>query len=288
MAKGNDGNYLQHCIEVEAAVRLAEMDTAGRLLIALTHGMKPFEPLEEQKTGTCRELLLRKLAASRQPSQAGEPAVVKAYRETGASDTRYPNSAELLRAVIGAENLSGGITEICSKKHKYLSEAWFKTNVKTTCASWREETSPDGILACPEDLQSPWLFSMDPMTYSEHGDKEENLNRSDIGFLSCVLSRYFESGYPGIVALFVYGVGTDNNDRQRLFWKFVKELKKRLADNISGRLKLAASYFSLAHRGGNRNLAGLIHSSQIDLSSKLKSACIDLGIAPGRNLAARL
>lgn len=49
MAKGNDGNYLQHCIEVEAAVRLAGMDTAGRLHIALTHGMRPFEPFEKKK-----------------------------------------------------------------------------------------------------------------------------------------------------------------------------------------------------------------------------------------------
>ena len=68
----------------------------------------------------------------------------------------------------------------------------------------------------------------------------------------------------------------------------MKKLKKRLADNLSGRPQLAASYFSLPHIGGNRNLAGLIHSSQIDLSSRLKSACIDPGIAPGRNLAARL
>jgi len=52
MAKGNDGNYLQHCIEVEAAVRLAEMDAAGRLHIALTHGMRPFEPFERYIKGT--------------------------------------------------------------------------------------------------------------------------------------------------------------------------------------------------------------------------------------------
>ena len=270
-------------------MRLAEMDTAGRLHIALTHGMRPFEPFEKRKAdSTYHELLLRKLADANNKPQVEEPAVVKAYRETGASKTRYPNSAELLGALIGTQHLSGGITEICSRKHNSLSSVWLNTNVKTACASWRKEIHTEGVLACPEDLQIPWLFSMDPMTYSEHGDKEENLNRSDIDFLSCALSRYLKSGYPGIVALFVYGVGTDNNDRQRLFWKFVKELKKRLANNISGRLKLAASYFSLPHRGGNRNLAGLIHSSQIDLSSKLKSACIDLGIAPGRNLAARL
>ena len=289
MAKGNDGNYLQHCIEVEAAVHLAEMGAEGRLHMALTHGMAPFEPFDIRKAGSAyHDLLLKKLANTKKPPQADEPTVVKAYRKTEASDTRYPNSAELLRAVIGTEYLSGGITEICSKKHKYLSAAWLNTNVKAVCASWREEIHPDGILACPEDLQTPWLFTMDPMTYSERGYKDENLNRSDIDILSYALSRYFRSGYPGIVALFVFGVGKDNNDRQHLYWKFVKDLKKRVADSLSVRFELAASYFSLPHRGGNRNLAGLIHSSQIDLSSKLKSACIELGIAPGRNLASRL
>ncbi|MCY4362727.1 MAG: hypothetical protein OXE42_11170 [Gammaproteobacteria bacterium] len=207
MAKGNDGNYLQHCIEVEAAVRLAEMDAAGRLHIALTHGMRPFEPFEEQKTGTCRELLLRKLADANNKPQVEDPAVVKAYRETGASKTCYPNSAELLRAAIGAENLSGGITEICSKKHKCLSEAWLNTNVKTARASWRKEIHSEGILACPDDLQTLWLFSMDPMTYSERCNKKKNLKRSDIDILPLALCRYFRSGYPGIAALFVYGVG---------------------------------------------------------------------------------
>ena len=287
MAKGNDGNYLQHCIEVEAAVRLAEMDAAGRLHIALTHGMKPFESFEERKPSTRDGLLLKKLEDSKKQPQAGEPAVVEAYRKTRASDTRYPNSAELLRVIIGTENLSGGITEICSKKHKYLSEAWLNTNVETTCTSWREEINPDGILACPEDLQSPWLFCMDPMTYSERSCKDENLNRLDIDILSCALSRYFRSGYPGVAALFVYNVGKNNN-RQDQYKKFVKCLKKRVTGNLSVRVKLKDSYFSLPHKGGNRNLAGLLHSSEIDLSSNLKSACIEIGIAPGRHSAPRL
>lgn len=281
MAKGNDGNYLQHCIEVEAGVRLAEMDAGGRLHIALTHGMNPFESFDKRKPSTRDGLLLKKLEDSKKEPQAGEPAVVTAYRKTSASDKRYPNSAELLKAVIGTENLSGGITEICSKKYKCLSAAWFDSNIETACASWREEISPDGILACPEQLQSPWLFSMDPMTYSDskRGYKDENLNRSDIEILSCALSRYFSSGNPGVAALFVYGVGKNNN-RQDQYKKFVKDLKKRVTDNLSVPVKLADSYFSLPHRCGNRNLAGLIHSSEIDLSSKLKSACIEIGIAP--------
>ena len=35
MAKGNDGNYLQHCVEVESAMRLVQMCAEGRLHIAL-------------------------------------------------------------------------------------------------------------------------------------------------------------------------------------------------------------------------------------------------------------
>ena len=155
MAKGNDGNYLQHCIEVEAAVRLAETDAAGRLHIALTHGMMPFEPFEKRKPSARDGLLLKKLEDAKNLSQANEPAVVKAYHKTKASDARYPNSAELLRVMIGTENLSGGITEICSKKYKCLSDVWLNTNVKTACASWRKEIHPGGILACPEQLQSP-------------------------------------------------------------------------------------------------------------------------------------
>ena len=127
----------------------------------------------------------------------------------------------------------------------------------------------------------PLLFSMDPMTYSDskRGYKDENLNRSDLEILSCALSRYFSSGNPGVVALFVYGVGKNNN-RQDQYKKFVKDLKKRVTDNLSVHVKLADSYFSLPHKGGNRNLAGLIHSSEFDLSSNLKSACIEIGIAP--------
>ena len=257
------------------------MDTAGKLHIALTHGMRPFEPFDKRGMGTRHELLLRRLAEADNKPQAEEPAVVKAYRETGASKTRYPNSAELLRAIIGTENLSGGITEMCSRKHKSLFSAWINTNVKTACASWREEMCTDGILACPEDLQSPWLFSMDPMTYNEEGYMDDDkFYRADIGILSCALSRYFRSGRPGVAALFVYNIGVQKNNAQCQFANFIKELKewvkKRVSDDLAVSTELATSCFSLQHTKRKRNLAGLIHSPQIDLSSELKSACIDL------------
>jgi len=55
MAKGNDGNYLQHCIEVEAAARLAQADPDGRLHAKLTLGSK----FENTKLGKDRRRIKR-------------------------------------------------------------------------------------------------------------------------------------------------------------------------------------------------------------------------------------
>ena len=271
MAKGNDGNYLQHSIETEAAVRLAQMDAEGRLHIALTHGMAPFEPFETTKSELACKLLKEALKESGEPrrEECEERPVVTAYRKTGASEKHYPNSAELLRAVIGTDKLSGGITEICPKKHKKLADAWCCSSVNPVCSSWREQAGPGGALSCPDDLQTPWLFTMDPMTYSEKGDADDNkLHRCDIDLLSDALRQYVGSGKPGIAALFVYGVGVQGNNAQCQFWKFV--------DDLAGRFDVDTCSYWLPHRGGNLNLAGLLYSG-IELSSSFKSAKLNVG-----------
>ena len=258
MAKGNDGNFLQHCIEVEAALRLAQMDAHGRLHIALTHGMAPFEPFEQSNSGQCRELLKNKLNDSKKLPQCGEPMIVKAYRTTKASEERYPNSAKLLRAVIGTDKLSGGITEVDCEKHKQLADAWSRSSVKPVCSSWRKQICSGGVLSCPDNLQTPWLFTMDPMTYREEGDGDSNkLHRCDINRLSNALRRYVASGEPGIAALFVYGVGVQKDNPQHQFWKFM--------DDLAECIGVGTCSYWLPHRGGNRNLAGLLYSG-IDLS----------------------
>ena len=266
MAKGNDGNYLQHCIEVEAATRLAQMDIEGRLHVALTHGMEPFERFEKSKPNQQRELLQKALDASKAPPQFDEPAIVAAYRKTKASKEHYPNSAELSRIVVGIDKMSGGITEIKSEKHQSLEVAWSDSNVKPSCSSWRKEVHPGGVLACPGDLQRPWLFSMDPMTYRENSNEDDDkLHRCDIDSLSIALNQYVRSGQPGIAALFVYNV---NHKVQTQFWQFVDDLAKRIsADTYS---------YWLTHRRGSRNLAGLFYSG-IVLSSGFTPACLNTG-----------
>ncbi len=132
MAKGNDGNYLQHCVEVEAALRLTQAAPGKGLHIALTHGMKPFEYLDKPKNAY--RLLYHALCEAAREPKCNEREIVKAYRKSWErikccrpnivnlfeelkTNECYPNSAELFRAVIGKDRLSGGITERCSTKH---------------------------------------------------------------------------------------------------------------------------------------------------------------------------
>ena len=251
MAKGNDGNYLQHCIETATAMQLAATDATGRLHVALTHGMAPFEPCEERRSGQARKLFLRALNDSYRPLQADEEPIVSAYRATGASLGRYPNSAELLRCIIGAERLSGGITEVDPEKCKQLAEAWSGFRIVPANSSWRLQVGASGALACPASLEEPWLFTMDPMTYCEDGYADDNnLYRADLDRLSAVLKSFVASGKPGLAALFVYAV---KPNARSLFWQFVDDLGSRAGANV-------VSYW-LTHQGGNRNLAGLLCSS---------------------------
>ena len=266
MAKGNDGNYLQHSVEIAAAVRLTETDPEGRLHIALTHGMSPWEPFEESKSRPAYRLLEGALYAAALAPKSDEAAIVTTYRKTNASEEHYPNSAELLRATLGTEKLSGGITEVDCAKYKQLAAAWSGSLVVPVHSSWRTQVGQGGELECPDNLQIPWLFTMDPMTYSEKVvEDDDKLYRSDFDLLASVLTRYVQSGKPGIVALFVYAV---RQSEQCLFWKFVDDLAKHIG--VSTR-----SYW-LPHRGGNHNLAGLL-SSGIELSSDFKPSGLNEG-----------
>ena len=251
MAKGNDGNYLQHCVEVEAAVLLSQTDPNRRLHIALTHGMAPFEKIENPNVQ--KKLLCNALAEAAGEPKCDEREIVKAYRKSEASPKHYPNSAELLRAAIGTNRLSGGITECNKAKHEGLAKAWNNSKVKVFCSSWREQLEPGGVLSCPKSLDVPWLFSMDPMTYTKNGDKRENLNGSDLNLLSRALERYVRSGQPGIACVFVFGLGRQRENRQCQFWAFMDKLAKE-------RLNVPTLSYWVAHNGGNLNLAGLLFS----------------------------
>jgi hypothetical protein len=84
MAKGNDGNYLQHSIEVALAWQLVSRASGNGLHIALTHGMAPYEPTGSVPNGQAKALLVGALAHSRERRIDGEAPIISAYRATEA------------------------------------------------------------------------------------------------------------------------------------------------------------------------------------------------------------
>ncbi len=257
MAKGNDGNYLQHCIEVEAAARLAKADPDGRLHIALTHGMAPFESLDKISDSIQKDLLYRALKDADGKPQSNEPLIVRAYRDAEASREHYPNTAELLRVVVGAEKLSGGITEVDSKKYATLAKAWSNSEVDVECSSWRSQLMKDGILNCPVNLDKPWIFSMDPMSYREEcGEDDDYIYLSDLENLQPFLKDYSNSEQPGAACFFVYNVDSQGSEKQEQFWSFIDEIAKFLDAQKSS--------FWIPHnnRETKSNLAGILWKNQ--------------------------
>jgi hypothetical protein len=206
VAKGNDGNYLQHSVEVAIALYLTKQSKQGALHIALTHGMAPFESFEAPRKGQSRGLLCKAIGAAQCFPTCGESPIVAAYRATNASRELYPNTGELLAHTVGRGRLSGGITEVDVQKNARLVEKWSGSGVTPVNSSWRQEIRPGGVLSCPATLRSPWLFAADPMTFREVGHADDDkLYREDLSRVSTVLKGFIASGEPGAAALFVYG-----------------------------------------------------------------------------------
>lgn len=253
MAKGNDGNYLQHSVEIALAWHLVTRTAGNGLHVALCHGMAPYEPCGPIPAGQTRTLLMEALERARKPRTDGELPIISAYRTTKASLERYPNTGELLAAIVGRDRLTGGITEVSEEKHAALRDAWAESSVTPVVGSWRGQVKVGGVLNCPASLESPWMFSADPMTYHDDGDFDnEQLYRADGDRLSDLLKRFIESGQPGAAALFVYAVRPDIRPK---FWRFTDELAEQVgATNIS---------CWLTHQGGNRNLAAILCSPSL-------------------------
>jgi hypothetical protein len=212
--------------------------------------MAPYEPCGSLPGGQMRALLEEALQCARRNRFDGEPPIISAYRACNASFDHYPNTAELLAAVIGRDRLKGGITESTPEKCTAIEAVWRQSHVTISSNSWRAEAQPGGVLDCPDGLNSPWLWSSDPMTYHEDGDADDDqFYRADLARLESVLTRFVASGQPGAASLFVYAVRPETRPK---FWSF--------ADELSGRIGATLITAWVTHQGGNRNLAAVLCS----------------------------
>jgi hypothetical protein len=249
MARGNNGNYLQHSVELAAARRLMSQD--GHLHLALCHGMSPYEPCDPPRRGQARRLLREALAQAEQSPRPGEAAIIGACRALSATLARYPNTGELVASITDRRRLSGGIAETDSAKHAALTAAWVGSRVVPVNASWRALVL-DGALSCPASLDVPWLFSMDPMTYHRGEARDDNgLYAADGELIATALSRYASADAPGIATIFVYGI-REQGPLLSLFWRFAEQLSERV------RMTLHSCW--VPHHGGNLNLGAVLQS----------------------------
>jgi hypothetical protein len=169
--------------------------------------------------------------------------------------------------IIGHE-VSGTIAEVEPHKYELLKQAWKGSRVIPVNSSWRPVVGSSQPLACPPALGTPWLVTLDPMTYCEEGEVDDaNLYRADLERLTSLLMPYLNSGKPGMAAMFVYAI---KPDARAQFWKFV--------DDVGDALNVRLLCCWMTHRGGSRNLAGLV-SIGFDHSA----AELPVGVIPGRD-----
>ena len=161
---------------------------------------------------------------------------------------------------LAREALGSLVEQLCSAQARIKQ-------LEATLMAWHREIKAGGILSRPDELRTPWLFTMDPMTYSEEFGSEDSdkLHKRDMGLLSDALIRYIGSGKPGIAAFFVYAVWPPLRPK---FWKFMDELAECVGAE-------SQSYW-LIHQGGNRNLAGLIFSDT-EILDGFSPPCLDVG-----------
>jgi hypothetical protein len=210
LAKGNDGNLLQHGVECAVAAHLV---AEGRPLhLVSTHAMAPYELFEHPRHGAQR--IDQALQMAQEPQGHNETPLIPAYRATEADENHYPNSAELIAAVaargegllVGRSRLTGTLVEWDPAKFLLLQQQWHEGGVELIHDSWRVALR-HGRLACSGSIDRPWLFSMDPMTFVSAGDKDDDrLHEADICRLLATFEGYLRSGQRGAILIFCYSL----------------------------------------------------------------------------------
>jgi hypothetical protein len=257
MAKGNDGNLLQHWVEADLAARLHSFEKEEPLHIAVTHGMAPYEPFEQRKPGSSGfKKLDAWMAAARSARQShAAPVVAEAYRACDASADHYPNSAEVLAAVVGRTRLRGSVTERDDDKFAALAARWQDSSVRVIHGSWRQHLEQH---SCPEGLAYPWLFSMDPMTLvcdqaNVPPPDDANLRPSDLALLEPVLLSYFKSHRLGAASIFCFSLQKKPGFNR---YEFFKSEVARLAERLQCQYGFCEMPLSNPHVGAILSMMG--------------------------------
>ncbi len=216
MAKGNDGNLLQHGIELAAVTAIANRS----LRLTCTHSMAPREPCPEPRR---HRRLLHWL-----DSELDFPSVAAAYRQTEASLLSYPNTAELIASRLGDDNICGDLFEVCVNKVGLLRTRWADTGLQVQGNSWRQGLASVAI----PSAESSWLFTMDPMTFLPNGEEsidDDRLRPSDVSLLIEYFHKAAVFGTKWVISIFCFELRSGPVDQYNQFLDEMRRMSNSLA-----------------------------------------------------------
>lgn len=232
MAKGNDGNLMQHAVECDVIRHLADDQSTGELYLVTTHSMGPFEKLSDagrpfsKKLTTWLDVASGKTLRFRSVDDDSLPAVVAAYRATHTSYLHYPNTATLATAMLGEERLTGWLSEKSVDTFDLLASACAGKRLIPLLGNWRDHL-PRYKQAVPA---SPWMVSLDPFTYQPlgggMGSDSPDFHDADFTLLEEIVTAYLKSNKPGAFCLFVYSLASEHEGLlETRFSDFCEELQ---------------------------------------------------------------
>jgi hypothetical protein len=204
VARGNEGNLLQHAVEVALADKLLA-GGARELHLVCTHSMAPFEPLvDDASLGSSARLRgrLRQAAASG-PSDDHTP-LVRAYRDLGATSERYPNTAALVEWVAQrhARGLRGTLLDIEPAVTSALTSRFPSLAVVT--GDWRQHL--DKLAPIDRAKGTAWLVT-DPYKFVRGRRQSLGvIDQGDLTTLATIVHAHANTKRAGCLALFVYGM----------------------------------------------------------------------------------
>ncbi|MHA1794974.1 MAG: hypothetical protein ACTSUK_02595 [Promethearchaeota archaeon] len=229
MAKGNDGNLLQHTIETELAKLLSDNGNK-KIQIVLTHGMAPYEEIKGRKFGKTFLATALKKSQEKPDENSNDylPVVFKAYAKCHASKNHYPNSLELIAKIIGEDNVKCDIFEIESWKIGCLECYWKDNdNIVIHSCSWRQDIGNIDIVG--KDV--PCLISMDPYQYKNSCRKRDDggLYKSDSCLIKCILKKLANKKVDGALSIFSYSM--KKNEMENFFYA-MSEIRNQNDENF--------------------------------------------------------
>jgi hypothetical protein len=219
MAKGNDGNLLQHTCELAAMRAIIHAVGVKRFHLYCTHAMAPSEVCETVPNPAGREQLTRALNLAAAQSKAlptgtklKTSPLIDVLSRLNASTASYPNTARILSSE--AERLGVALSAVLvdtdADVETALRASFATPPIRVFRGDWRKP------IARFRSYDAPWLFTMDPDTFSTRRTPS-GIDARDLRLVAEHIDRDL-AAHLGVVTVFGYAMVQATREA---FWEAV-------------------------------------------------------------------